>query len=121
MSIQSNRACIGCFGDFLPGQGAGSASFRTDQGTLYELGFDVDKSGVYDAKTSAAVLEFRGAAGLPIVDRIDDAFEFALGEQYDAALAAGQTRSQRKPSSSSGMGLAFGLLALIGFIATRKK
>jgi peptidoglycan hydrolase-like protein with peptidoglycan-binding domain len=118
----------------MPGSTPGTASFRTDQGTLYELGFDVDRNGVYDAKTSAAVLEFRGAAGLPIVDRIDDAFEYALGVQYDAALAAGQLRSQKAPpvspghesgagsSSTSGFGgMALGLLMLVGYFATRKK
>ena len=91
-----------------------AAGFLATQRSLYELGFDVDVTGTYDAKTSAAVLEFRGAAGLPYVDQIDDAFDFRLAQEWDAASAEDRLR---KAKAGGGIGL---LALLVGaYFATR--
>lgn len=122
--------CIGCrgLGDYAPGQSG--VDVELAQRALVTLGFTVPITGVYDAATSAAVLEFRGATGLKYMDVIDDEF---LGRLYDEVDAAGDT--SRLPGggmtggrtgeinisgkTTFGFGL-FGLL-LVGYIATRKK
>ncbi len=53
------------------------------QRTLQGIGFNVDVNGRYDAKTSAAVLEFRGAAGLPQLNQIDDDLMARLYDELD--------------------------------------
>lgn len=118
------------FGDVMPG-GSG-VDVELAQRALITLGWTLAITGRYDQATSAAVLEFRGAAGLPYVDRIDDAFLDRLFAEVDAAgdtsglptggMTGGRT-GDINISGSKGAGMALGLLGLlaIGYLATRKK
>lgn len=49
------------------------------QAKLRAAGYHLDQTGAYDAATSAAVLDFRSKAKLPVVDVIDDDLKDALG------------------------------------------
>lgn len=115
------------FGDFAPGQSGADVEFA--QRSLVMLGFDVPITGKYEARTSAAVLEFRGASGLPYVDRIDDAF---LERLYAESDAHGDTSRLPKTDNitpgaqpdinigGSGMLSLFALL-IVGYVVSRKK
>lgn len=73
------------FGDVYPLKPGVSAPEVTDwQRVLKSIGFDVDLTGTYDAKTQAATLEFKGAAGLPNTPDVDDATLEAGASAVDA-------------------------------------
>lgn len=125
-----NGPCIGCFGDFMPGQS--DVTIELAQRGLASIGFAVPITGKYDAPTSAAVVEFRGAVGMSSVDAIDDAFLNRLWQEVDAAgntanlppgLKVGAT--EQPPVNITGKpgaaGVGFFALLLVGYLATRKK
>ncbi len=110
----------------------GDATVELVQRGLASIGFSVPISGIYDRATSDAVLEFRGAVGLPDVDRIDDAFMDRLWQEVDAAgntanLPPGLKVGDRTQGeigitgkiSPASIGL--GLLLLLGLLASKKK
>lgn len=117
-------------GDFLPGSGPATEIELAQRG-LKSIGFDVDITGQYDAKTVTAVLEFRGAAGLPYVHQIDDAFLERLWTEVDAAgntanlppgLKIGGT-TQDPISITGAAGAGIGLLVALGlaYALSKKK
>lgn len=139
MAIQYNGPCLNCLGDFgvvenyPPGAdyyvpGNSGIAIQDTQTNLIAVGFSVVASGTYDAPTSAAVLEFRGATGLPYVNQIDQAFNDRLATEVGGGIDTGRPRknapvgpdiniSGRLPAGAMG----FGLLLLVGYLATRKK
>ena len=74
------------FHDYLPGET--DPSIEDIQRQLAEVGFSVSPTGTYDARTSAAILEFRGAAGLPNVNRIDEQLMGALADEVDRRVGS---------------------------------
>lgn len=120
-------------GKTLVGFGDTTPQMTTDdivlaQRSLKSLGFDVDVNGKYDAKTSAAVLEFRGASGLPRLNQIDDDFSSRL---YDEVDAVGNDRLNPDAGGSGGIvpdinitgkvgAVGFGLLFLAGLYLWNK-
>jgi peptidoglycan hydrolase-like protein with peptidoglycan-binding domain len=114
-------------GDFFPGQS--STEVELAQRGLKSIGFDVPINGAYDAATGAAVLEFRGAAGLPYVNQIDDQFLDRLWVEVDAAgntdnlppgLHPGDV-TQGEISITGKVGAGLGLLALLAIAYGAKK
>lgn len=114
-------------GDFFPGQSA--TEIELAQRGLKSIGFDVPVSGKYDAPTAAAVLEFRGAAGLPNVNQIDDQFLDRLWVEVDAAgntanlpdgLRPGGVR-QDEINITGKAGVGLGLFALLALAYGAKK
>lgn len=124
----TTSAVRGGFGDVAPG--SSGVDVELAQRALVTLGWSLAVNGRYDNATSAAVLEFRGAAGLPYIDRIDDQFLDRLFAEVDAAgdtsklPGGGMTGGRTGDINISGKGgMGIGLLGLlaIGYLATRKK
>ena len=118
------------FGDNLPGES--SYDVELAQRALVTIGFKLSITGVYDAPTSAAVLEFRGAAGLPNVNRIDDAFLSRLYEEVDrvgdtsklpgGGLTTGGRTDEISVTGKIGGGLfGLGVLLAIGYFISRER
>lgn len=134
MSLNDNRRTrlmMALGGLSLPGDRNDEVELA--QRGLKSIGFDVDITGAYDAKTIGAVLEFRGATGLPYVHQIDDAFLERLWQEVDAAgntanlppglKVGGVTQGEINISGKvgAGIGVIAGLLALAAFALSKKK
>lgn len=117
---------LGGFGDTTPQMSSDDITLA--QRTLKAIGFSVDVTGKWDSKTSAAVLEFRGAAGLPSLNQIDDDFMSRLYDELDKvgtdllpqdSGGSGGTTEDINITGKVGMGI--GLLLLVGgYIAWKK-
>jgi peptidoglycan hydrolase-like protein with peptidoglycan-binding domain len=116
------------FGDtFRPGDR--DVTVELAQRALATLGFSVQPTGVFDDATSAAVLEFRGAAGLGTQNVIDDTFMDRLYTEVDSVgttdttpgggITSGGRTAEINISGKVGMG--FGLLLLLGGYYVWKK
>lgn len=120
---------MSCCGQGL-GEVLGDKGVFIYKAQLYGIGyaFPLPLGDVYDAPTSAAVLDFRRNAGLPAVDAIDDDFAEELARTFDYLAAQGKVRQvpvrdvaggrqedvliTAKPPKASGLGLL--LLAAAG-------
>lgn len=81
------------------GEAPGDRGVKLYKQELYGIGYDftLPISDVYDGQTSAAVLDFRRNAGLPVVDVIDDDFAGKLAEAFDYLAARGEARQEPVP------------------------